>query len=286
MTDRPNLEDLRQRIDAIDDQIHDLILQRWEVVQHVAEAKGPSVKFPLRPTREAAMLRRLAERHSGPFPFAALARMWHEMIAAFTMLQAEYSVAVYADSEEHTLWDLARDQFGSQVPMTAFPTVRDTLSQVFEDRHQIAVVPAPRESEDDPWWVKLSGANAPKVIMRLPFAGVGSVRGAMQDAFAVARMKLEPTGSDRTLLVVETSDQLSRTALNAILQRAKLHPLFTASAPQDSGWVHLVELGDFVERKDPRLEMIEVRDAVVGVSIVGGYAEVLGAETRAQGGRA
>ena len=39
------------------------------------------------------------------------------MIAAFTMLQADYSVAVFANGDEHTLWDLARDQFGSQVPM-------------------------------------------------------------------------------------------------------------------------------------------------------------------------
>lgn len=277
---KPNLDELRQQIDSIDDQIHDLILKRWDVVQYVAEAKGKSVSFPLRPTREASMLRRLAERHTGPFPFSALARMWHEMIAAFTMLQADYSVAVFANSEEHTLWDLARDQFGSQVPMTAYPTVRDALAQVFEDKHQIAVLPAPRESDDDPWWVKLSGANAPKVIMRLPFAGVGSVRGQMQDALAVARLKLEPTGSDRTLILVETAAPLSRTGLNAILQRAKLHPLFTASAPQEESWVHLVELGDFVDSKDERLELIEVRDTVVRVEVVGGYAEVLGPDRR------
>lgn len=279
---KPNLDELRQRIDAIDDQIHDLILERWEVVKHVAEAKGKSVSFPVRPTREASMLRRLAARHRGPFPFSALARMWHEMIAAFTMLQAEYSVAVYANSEEHTLWDLARDQFGSQVPMTAYPTVKDTLAQVFEDRHQIAVLPVPSESEEDPWWVKLSGANAPKVIMRLPFAGVGSVRGQMQDAVAVARLKLEPTDSDRSLLLVETSEPLSRTGLNAILQRSRLHPLFTASAPQEESWVHLVELGNFVESDDERLELIEVRDTVVRVEVVGGYAEVLGPDRRAE----
>ena len=277
---KPTLDDLCRKIDAIDDQIHDLILRRWDAVRHVAAAKDKTVGLPLRPTREASMLRRLAERHSGPFPFSALARMWHEMIAAFTMLQARYSVAVFANAEENTLWDLARDQFGSQVPMTAYPTVRDTLAQVFEDRHQIAVLPTPQESDDDLWWAKLSGANAPKVFMRLPFAGVGSVRGRMQDAFAVARLKLEPTGADRTLMMVETSAPLSRTALNAILQRAELPPLFTASAPQEESWVHLIELGEFVGAKDPRLELIEIRDAVVRVELVGGYAEVLGSETR------
>jgi len=79
---------------------------------------------------------------------------------------------------------------------------------------------------------------------------------------------------------METTEPLSRTALNAILQRAKLHPLFTASAPQEESWVHLIELGDFIDSKDSRLELIEVRDSVVRVEIVGGYAEVLGPEKR------
>lgn len=282
MGDR-KLDDLRREIDAIDDEIHDLILRRWDVVRHVASAKGKKMKLPVRPTREASMLRRLAERHRGPFPFAALARMWHEMIAAFTQLQADYSVACYANAEEHTLWDLARDQFGSQVPMTAYPTVRDTLAQVFDDKHQIAVLPAPREGDDDAWWTRLTGANAPKIIMRLPFAGVGSVRGTMQEAVAVARLTPEPSGSDRSLIIVETAEPMSRTALNAILQRANLHPLFIAAAAQEKSWVHLVELGDFVEPSDPRLEMIEVRDAVSRVQIVGGYADVLGGESRPNG---
>jgi chorismate mutase/prephenate dehydratase len=282
MTQR-KLEDLRREIDAIDDQIHDLILRRWDVVRHVAAAKGTKMKLPVRPTREASMLRRLAERHRGPFPFSALARMWHEMIAAFTMLQADYSVACYANAEEHTLWDLARDQFGSQVPMTAYPTVRDTLAQVFEDKHQIAVLPAPRESEEDAWWTRLTAANAPKIVMRLPFAGVGGVRGPMQEAVAVARLKPEPSGSDRSFIVLETPEPMSRTALNALLQRANLHPLFIAMAAQDGSWAHLVELGDFVEPSDPRLEMIEMRDAVARVQIVGAYADVLGGEPLSEG---
>ena len=226
------------------------------------------------------MLRRLAERHRGPFPFAAVARMWHEMIAAFTQLQTDYSIAVYADETEHSYWDLARDQFGSQVPMTAYPTVRDTLSQVFDNKHLVAVLPVPSENEDEPWWVKLSGANAPKIIMRLPFAGVGSVRGGIRDAVAVGRFRVEPTGSDRTYMLLETNEPLSRTGLNAILQRAHLHPLFTASAQQEESWVHLVELGDYVDESDSRMELIEVRDVVVRVEIVGGYADVLGSESR------
>lgn len=289
------LEDLRREIDAIDDRIQDLILERWDVVRHVAEAKGvgaeapkqrdPGERFdlslPIRPAREAQMLRRLAARHTGPFPFAALARMWGEMIAAFTMLQADYSIACFANNEEHGLWDLARDQFGSQVPMTPYPTRRETLAQVFEGRHNVAVLPKPREQDEEAWWTSLAAPDAPKIMMRLPFAGTGTVRGRVADAVAVAYLRPEPTGSDRTLVIIETADQMSRAALSAVLQRAKLSPLSISSVEQD-GWHHLIEIGDFLTADDPRLEMVEVRDAVNRVVIVGAYANILGPDAIAR----
>lgn len=289
---KKSLDELRQEIDAIDDRIQDLILERWAVVRHVAEAKGVGGKgrrkkrkkgeltdpsLPIRPSREAQMLRRLAARHRGPFPFAALARMWGEMIAAFTMLQADYSIACFANADEHGLWDLARDQFGSQVPMTPFQSKRDVLAQVFEGRHNVAVLPKPTEQDEDAWWTSLAAADAPKVIMRIPFAGVGTVRGRATDALAVAYLKPEPTGSDRSLVIVETAEQMSRAALSAVLQRAKLSPLSMVSIEQD-GWYHLVEIGDFLLPEDSRLEMVEVRDAVKRVVIVGSYADVLGSD--------
>ena len=75
------------------------------------------------------MLRRLAARHSGPFPFEALARMWQEMIAAFTQIQADYTVAVFVDDDNASMWDLARDQFGAQTPIHAYSSTREVLEQ-------------------------------------------------------------------------------------------------------------------------------------------------------------
>ncbi len=289
---KKTLDELRQEIDAIDDRIQDLILERWNVVRHVAEAKGVGSKarrknrkagetsdpsLPIRPSREAQMLRRLAARHTSPFPFAALARMWGEMIAAFTMLQADYSIACFANAEEHGLWDLARDQFGSQVPMNPFPTKREVLAQVFEGKNNVAVLPKPTEQDEDAWWTSLAAADSPKVIMRIPFAGSGTVRGRAADGLAVAYLEPEPTGSDRSLVIIETAEQMSRAALSAILQRAKLSPLSMVSIEQD-GWHHLIEIGDFLKSDDARLEMVEVRDAVKRVVIVGAYADILGSD--------
>src|SRR5262245_23985308 len=66
MTDpHPNLAALRQQIDAIDQQMHDLLMRRTEAVLGIAAAKRESGEAVLRPAREAQVLRRLLARHKG-----------------------------------------------------------------------------------------------------------------------------------------------------------------------------------------------------------------------------
>lgn len=69
------LQSLRRQIDRIDDQLHDLIMARAALVEQVAAAK-PDSGVPLRPGREAEILRRLIARHAGRFPKGALVRIW------------------------------------------------------------------------------------------------------------------------------------------------------------------------------------------------------------------
>lgn len=221
-----SLGDLRREIDAIDDEIHALIRKRTAVVQHVASAKKAGSTLPVRPAREAAMLRRLKAAHDGSFPFAALARMWHEMIAASTRIQAYYTIAVHASADRHALWDLARDQFGSQTPIRAIDGAVETLLALLDGKVDIAVLPVPSEKED--WWKTLADylqahpdeQPAPQIIERLPFAGVGCVRGDFEEAIVVARVTPESTGNDRTVIAtgqgLEEMDGFLDTNLNGI----------------------------------------------------------------------
>ncbi|MDX1737131.1 MAG: chorismate mutase [Alphaproteobacteria bacterium] len=274
----PSLDELRKEIDTIDDQIHDLIMRRAEVVSNVAAAKGiTDTALPIRPAREADMLRRLKARHKGAFPFSSLARMWQEMIAAFTQIQNSYSIAVFVDDEHQSIWDLARDQFGAQTPATAHGSIRETLIQVFEGNAGVAVLPKPTEKNPYDWWISLCVANAPKIIGRLPFSGTGSMRGEMHDVFAVADIPLAPTGDDCTMLVVETDTQLSRNGLKGYLEAAGLQPyLDTVSVgAKAEGWLHLVELEGFIEEDHPALEKLQIRDSVVHTHIIGYYAKAV-----------
>lgn len=281
---RTPLDDLRREIDQIDDAIHDLLMRRAAVVERIGAAKGaPGQAVYLRPAREATILRRLMARHSGGFPAQVVVRMWREMITALTRIQGPFAVAVYAPEEKRGFWDVARDHYGSFVPMTAVNTAAAALRAVSDGTATVGVVPYPAEDDNDPWWRFLvsADANRPRVVARLPFGGRGNARGENRDALAIAVAAHEPTGDDRTLLSIEIGGDLSRGRLKDMLEACGLPPVafctwhaYGASSGLSGPSIHLVEIADFVDHADPRLTALVERSGEIPVRVntVGGYA--------------
>lgn len=275
------LDELRREIDRIDDQIHDLIMQRAQVVEHIGREKSNADAQPsyLRPAREALILRRLMARHGGSFPAAVLVRIWREMITALTHMQGPFAVAVHAPEDRRGYWDVARDHFGSFVPMIPVNSPVAAVRAVSEGTATVGIVPYPAEDDTDPWWRFLVNADAqtPRVVARLPFGGRGNARGEGRDALAVAQIAHEPTGEDRTLLGIELGADLSRGRLKDALEAVGLSPTgfctWHARDPHGPS-VHLVESADFVAPDDVRLRTLldRLSDMPVRVNTLGGYA--------------
>jgi len=291
-TPDPVLEDLRQKIDRIDDAIHDLLLDRAEVVKQIGATKGAG-QLMLRPAREAAILRRLAERHRGDLPVAILLRMWRELISGLTQLQGRFAVAVYAPEDRRGFWDVARDHFGSLTPMTVVNTPVAAVRAVTEGKAAVGIVPFPAEDDADPWWRFINGDDdkTPHVVARLPFFGRGNGRGEDRDALAIALMPHEPTAAgaksaaaDRSLLRIELGADLSRGRLKDALEAVDLPPISFCSWLGRAGAnsVHLVEIAGFVGPGDRRLAACVERLAPmhVRVNTMGGYAVPLGPDGR------
>lgn len=282
MTNKNALDDLRREIDKIDDTIHDLLMRRTQVVERVGSQKSAQGGGPfLRPAREAVVLRRLMARHTGALPPSVVVRIWREMMSSLTRLQGPFAVAVYQPEDRRGFWDIARDHFGSVVPMTAVNSPQAAVRAVTEGTATVGVVPFPAEDDRDPWWRFLINADArtPRIIARLPFAGRGNARGEDHDALVIGLIENEPTGDDRTLLAVELGTDLSRGRLKDMLEASGLPPLSfcTWHAPAPRGLsVSLVEIAGFVDGQDQRLGEISARldDAQVPsrVNALGGYA--------------
>ncbi len=273
-----SLQNLRRQIDRIDDQLHDLIMARSALVERIAAAKSET-GMALRPGREAEILRRLVARHSGPFPKAALVRIWRELIGAVAGLQAPLSIAVAGES----LVDLARNHFGVVWPVTASASAGQVVKLVDEGKATVGVLPLPAGTARDavlsaelpaggtePWWAALTGEreDMPRVVTRLP---VYPFESEPLEALVIARRPHDETGHDRTLVVVEAGTQVSRDRVRALLTAAGFEPLAALGGQTVGGHsLHLVEVDGWFTSADPRLVQL-VRDPVLHASVIGGY---------------
>jgi chorismate mutase/prephenate dehydratase len=283
-----DLAELRRCLDEIDDKLHDLLIKRAEVVSVVAASKREGKLAAFQPGREAQIIRRLVDRHSGDFPVATLVRMWREMLAATVQLQSIFAVAVFAPIESQGFWDLARDHYGSHTPMSAYHSIGQVIRAVTEGRASVGVLPMPQEGETDPWWRHLlsKDEDAPRVVARLPFGGRGNARTDGAGALAIGRGVQQETGQDRVLLAAESSTDISRGRILRTISSLGLVCTFFASYEHADSAVNLIEIEGFVPITDPRLDSFrkQLGGALHRLLPFGGYAVPLSAAALAKSG--
>lgn len=268
-----SLDDLRGEIDRIDTELHGLIRQRAALVEKIRAVKARDSITVVRPGREADILRTLFRRHDGAFPFPAIARIWREIIANITRMEMpDYSVAVFAGGDTPELWDLARNQFGSATPMTPFGTTREVLGEVAAERATIGVLPCPREGDGDPWWTNIAVRDGVRVSYKLPFVPNGGAGG--QAALAIGRIVPETSGQDRTLIVVETEQALSRAGVTGLAERVGLngHPIASCTVGPS---FQLLEIEGYVADEDGRVDDLSKLNGVGQATVIGSYATPL-----------
>jgi chorismate mutase/prephenate dehydratase len=263
------LEEVRREIDEIDASLHDLIMRRTCVVEQVIAAKGTTNTGNFIPGREIKVLRGLMQRHEGAFPRHALIRMWREMISVFAAMQGPFHVVACAEEGDQGCWDLARDHFGSHDKMSTLATPREVVARVSSDEAAIGVVPVPAE-DGDAWWRTMGGAVAPRIVARLPFIEGSNARTGGVGAYALAKLDFDPTGDDRSLLVVETETELSRAGLRSLLTNSGLTPQLIVTDRLD-GVAHLIEVDGFIQAEDEPVRKLADLEEVRSVLAIGAY---------------
>ena len=146
----PTLADLRREIDRIDDRVADLLVERLGVVREVGRTKGDLAarRLALRLAREAQMMRRLLQRTAGSFPPNGVLRIWREIIANSTQIEAPYGCVVDGSGGVN-LHDLARDQVGSATPIETVADAVAALARLTGGGPLLAVLAPPHGQL---WW--------------------------------------------------------------------------------------------------------------------------------------
>lgn len=265
---------LREEINGIDDQLHELLMRRAAIAVHVRDSKQGAAVW--RPAREAQILRRLIARHEGPFPRTTIVQIWREIVSAMVRLQGEFAVAVYATENNRICRDMARDHFGAETPLALYSSARAVLTAVQDGSATVGVLPIPEESEETPWWPILAGMSGTgtAVCARLPFAP--SEPGNGDSALCVATIPPDESGMDRSLFVLRTNPEVSRARLNDAIAAAGIKPLrlIGRGTPPDNTSVFLAELEGFAGPDDPRMARLTDPDTglVEAAVFIGVYA--------------
>jgi len=276
------LNALRQEIDDIDSQIHDLLIKRTLVVEKVRTVKrGHKVK--IRAAREAEILYRLVGRHKGLFPKRELTNIWRQIIVATLSIEGPFSVSVYMPDDASGFWDLACVQYGSFTPMTGHRSARQVVEDVMTQTATVGILPIPCSDDSNPWWRYLASSNpdAPKIIARLPFTGQSNTRDdAGLEALVICPVPHEPAGRDRTLFVIELKQRVGLDLLHDALIACDLPVVQETSWHDDETKnmrLYLVEIDSFVAEDDSRLNRFSENFSVPVKQIaqVGGYALAL-----------
>lgn len=267
-----NLASLRQKLDGIDTQIHDLLMRRARIVEDVATDPSKS-GLKIRPGREAAILRRLLARHSGALPAQALFRVWRELFAAALVIEGGQTVAVCAGPDETDLPALAREHFGAMTPLRKHRNPAQALADIERATAQVAVLPPPSEDSEGGWWTSLgSGPRQLSVIAKLPFWTRRPEGLPAGEAYVVATIRPDASGADHGLIAFEMSPDISRGKILSNLAAAGFvtHQAWLRRENGESPVLALVEVENLVEDSDLRLSQIAGLDRPAWV--IGGFA--------------
>lgn len=138
------LKALRDRIDAIDEELLRLLNDRAQLARDIGELKQDGSIY--RPEREAQVLRRLQSLNGGPLPASTVARLFTEVMSACRALEDSFAVAFLGPrgtfSEE-----AAAKHFGGTAGKVAAGSIDEVFRKVEAASVGYGVVPVENSSE-------------------------------------------------------------------------------------------------------------------------------------------
>jgi chorismate mutase / prephenate dehydratase len=252
-----SLTEVRRKIDAQDDQILESLMARFQLVEAVRAAKAnePSLwQTPMRPAREAQILKRLIAEADGAVHPRLLVRLWRSIINESSRVQAPVIVHVSKKLAQNIYHQIAIRDYFTGFDVQESRDEAQALVQVNVNPADIAIVEI-----TSPWidaYLKGDAGRA-QVIATLP---------AIKDAatpqllvFAVAPQ--EASGDDETLLVSKGS----------LPRDFAVQPLWSVK----NGSYRLSALAGFFADHDGTLVGLNRSNPGLGLKVVGRYCSAI-----------
>ena len=263
------IDALRSKVDQIDDQILNLVIERAGLSGAIAAAKAQSggaeaPKLAMRPGREVQILRRLIAAGKGKADPVLIAELWRNLMTSNLRAQTPFDVWVSPGVDPVVVWDLARRHFSAGAPMQRTTDARTALNRVIENPNSVAVLPFPGNVGSGGWWPILVESKSAdlRIVAALPAYADG---GKTPEAAVVARVPLEAAGEDETLII--TLDEKGRAARVLAETGLKCEEIERARSQA------LYRVSEFIAETDPRI--VFARGRLDGLRVVGAFSRVV-----------
>ncbi|QGY38829.1 prephenate dehydratase [Pseudodesulfovibrio cashew] len=138
--DIPDLGELRENIDAIDDQIVELLNKRAEQSLGVGRYKAAKGEAIYKPFREQEVLNKIADSSPGPLPDKHLRTIYREIMSSSRHLQRPERV-VYLGPPGTFSYFAAIEHMGSSASLTPKSNFEEIFRAVAEEGAELGVIP-------------------------------------------------------------------------------------------------------------------------------------------------
>ncbi len=141
-----NLDELRDRIDTIDDEILSLLNKRMEFVKSIGELKNKNKTPIYRPEREKAIISRLVEQKHINLDKKAIEAIFYEIFSVSRNLEKAQNVAFLGPIGTHT-HQAAKSRFGAISSYLPLSNIKSVFNALLNKEAKYGVVPIENNTE-------------------------------------------------------------------------------------------------------------------------------------------
>jgi len=140
------LQQLRQTIDQLDEQLLQLLNQRLDVVKKVGELKRANNAIIYRPEREKSIVDRLEQLNEGLLTRSAIEAIFQEIFAVARNIELPERIS-YLGPEGSFTHQAAESRFGAISEYMAMGSIRAVFESVETERARFGIVPIENNQE-------------------------------------------------------------------------------------------------------------------------------------------
>ena len=135
-----SLEELRKKIDSIDEKLVELINERAQIVVEVGKLKQADSAPIYVPHRDKAVLEKIAELNKGPLPDKTMQAIWRELMSGSFFLERPLLIG-YLGPQGSFSHNAAILKFGQSVDYEALTDIRGIFEEVSKGHCDFGIVP-------------------------------------------------------------------------------------------------------------------------------------------------